>query len=645
MKRKNLKKWAALLCVALLQPSLIGYAAEEVGQEERIVLEETMENPAAFDETAEMPGDDVTIEDAGETVVDTGNEEETEAPDGSGEPDTETDESEEPDAEPDKPEKPKQPEEEIHYGWYQDAEKDWYYYNASGKKVSGWVYLNGAWYYLDGANEEKPGVMAADCKKKINGAYYFFDASGAMRTGWVQRPEGWYYAGRSGAMATGWQLLGAWYYLDADNEEYPGLMAGNCKMDIAGAYYFFDVSGAMRTGWVRRPEGWYYAGGSGAIAVGWQLVNGSWYYLDRDNEEYPGLMAANCEMNIEGATYFFSGSGSMYTGWVQRPEGWYFTNGSGAKVTGWQFVNGHWYYLDADNEEYPGLMAVNCKMKIGEHEYYFNQQGAMRSGWHKDGSDWYYYDPSGLIASGWRNVGGTWYYFDPANCNKMLCGGWQKINGTWYYLHSSGAMATNWLQIGGGWYFFAGDGAMRTGWQMIGGYWYYFYSANDPHGGSEGLMARNTTIDGWRLSASGAMLTEGEMQMSLKAQPYSSNTNYLILVDRSACKVGVFSGRCGNWGMINYWNCAPGKPSTPTVSGVFKVQSKGYYFDSGAARCYWYTQFYGNYLFHSVLYNKNGTLQDGRVGMQLSHGCVRLEIGNAKWIYDNIPAGTTVVVY
>ena len=73
MKRKNLKKWAALLCVALLQPSLIGYAAEEVGQEERIVLEETMENPAAFDETAEMPGDDVTIEDAGETVVDTGN--------------------------------------------------------------------------------------------------------------------------------------------------------------------------------------------------------------------------------------------------------------------------------------------------------------------------------------------------------------------------------------------------------------------------------------------------------------------------------------------------------------------------------------------------------------------------------------------
>lgn len=36
---------------------------------------------------------------------------------------------------------------------------------------------------------------------------------------------------------------------------------------------------------------------------------------------------------------------------------------------------------------------------------------------------------------------------------------------------------------------------------------------------------------------------------------------------------------------------------------------------------------------------------DGRVGIPLSHGCVRLKIENAKWIYYNIPAGTHVVVY
>mgnify|MGYP002105377072 FL=1 len=130
------------------------------------------------------------------------------------------------------------------------------------------------------------------------------------------------------------------------------------------------------------------------------------------------------------------------------------------------------------------------------------------------------------------------------------------------------------------------------------------------------------------------------------ANLYSSSTPYILMVNRSTHKVGIFQGWKGNWTPINYWDCGDGAPSTPTVTGVFTVKSRGYYFDSGNARCYWYTQFYGNYLFHSVLYSKyNGSLLDGRVGMALSHGCVRLKIENAKWIYDNIPSGSTVVVY
>ena len=63
------------------------------------------------------------------------------------------------------------------------------------------------------------------------------------------------------------------------------------------------------------------------------------------------------------------------------------------------------------------------------------------------------------------------------------------------------------------------------------------------------------------------------------------------------------------------------------------------------ARSVGFIYFYGDYLFHSVLCWPNGAIADGRVGMALSHGCVRLEVQNAKWIYDNIPRGTTVVVY
>lgn len=130
------------------------------------------------------------------------------------------------------------------------------------------------------------------------------------------------------------------------------------------------------------------------------------------------------------------------------------------------------------------------------------------------------------------------------------------------------------------------------------------------------------------------------------ANSYSSPTGYLLLVNKTTHKVGVFTGAQGSWSLQYYWDCGDGAAETPTPTGVFSVASRGYYFDSGAYRCYWYTQFYGGYLFHSVLYNKyNGALADGRVGMALSHGCVRLQIENAKWIYDNIPRNTTVVVY
>lgn len=135
-------------------------------------------------------------------------------------------------------------------------------------------------------------------------------------------------------------------------------------------------------------------------------------------------------------------------------------------------------------------------------------------------------------------------------------------------------------------------------------------------------------------------------QMHLRALAYASNTRYLILVDTTANRVGIYSGSVGKWNEVKKWVCTTGAKSTPTVKGTFTVQGKGKSFGSGYT-CWYYTQFYGNYLFHSVLY-KQGSMSviiDGRLGINASHGCVRLNINNAKWIYDNIPRGTKVVVY
>lgn len=133
--------------------------------------------------------------------------------------------------------------------------------------------------------------------------------------------------------------------------------------------------------------------------------------------------------------------------------------------------------------------------------------------------------------------------------------------------------------------------------------------------------------------------------MNSRANATSSATGWLLMVDTSSCVVGVYRGSRGNWTNAAFWSCAPGNPWTPTVVGQFSVGMKGYSFGSGYT-CYYWTQFYGDYLFHSVLYNQ-GTrdLMDGTLGQPASLGCVRLAIENAKWIYDNIPTRSAVVVY
>ncbi len=396
-------------------------------------------------------------------------------------------------------------------GWIQEG-TDWYYAGGNGAMLTGWQWIGGAWYYLDGSDPENPGVMLADTKQVINGATYFFWPSGAMRTGWIREGNEWYYADNTSSV--GWKYVnGAWYYLDGSDPEDPGVMLADTKQVINGATYFFWPSGAMRTGWIQEGTDWYYAGGNGAMLTGWQWIGGAWYYLDGSDPENPGVMLADCKQGIGGLVYFFNASGAMQTGWVQRPEGWYYASGNGSMYVGWVQTNGKWYYLDKDNQTYPGLMVKSTEMTIGDLTYYFEETGAMRAGWvqESDGS-WYYYDTyTGQIKSGWQYIGGAWYYLDPENGNKMLTEGWHTIGGSRYYMYGSGAMATNWLLLGNDWYYLGGDGAMKTGWQFVNGRWYYMYTGNDGYGQPEGVMAKDTIIDGYELSSSGAMYTAAEI--------------------------------------------------------------------------------------------------------------------------------------
>lgn len=105
-----------------------------------------------------------------------------------------------------------------------------------------------------------------------------------------------------------------------------------------------------------------------------------------------------------------------------------------------------------------------------------NKKALTIKGWYLDNGKWYYLNENGQKQVGWKAIEGKWYYLD---VNGMMGTGWQSINGEWYYLDSSGAMKTGWLK-------------------NEDGKWYYLYDS--------GTMAKNTTIDGFRLNSSGAWI-------------------------------------------------------------------------------------------------------------------------------------------
>ncbi|OOM71285.1 cadherin-like beta sandwich domain-containing protein [Clostridium sp. BL-8] len=99
-----------------------------------------------------------------------------------------------------------------------------------------------------------------------------------------------------------------------------------------------------------------------------------------------------------------------------------------------------------------------------------------------------------VTAKGWVLNNGQWSYINDKGSKDI---GWKQINGVWYYLGNDGAMKIGWQNVNGDWYYLNNNGTMKTGWiENSDGKWYYLLSS--------GVMAKNTTIDGYKLDANGA---------------------------------------------------------------------------------------------------------------------------------------------
>lgn len=137
--------------------------------------------------------------------------------------------------------------------------------------------------------------------------------------------------------------------------------------------------------------------------------------------------------------------------------------------------------------------------------------------------------------------------------------------------------------------------------------------------------------------------SNNSIETFINSKDCQSNTDYYMYTNLSNHTIFIFTGNNYNWKLLKSFTCSVGAASTPTVKGHFTVGTRGGSFvtDNGLV-CKYFTQISGNYLFHSVLYNKKGNLVDGRLGYNISHGCIRLSLENAKYIYDNIPSSTAI---
>lgn len=164
--------------------------------------------------------------------------------------------------------------------------------------------------------------------------------------------------------------------------------------------------------------------------------------------------------------------------------------------------------------------------------------------------------------------------------------------------------------------------------------------------GTRGWVSRgNCDIPGDAVTTDGTLdYSKATKEGFVDKVGYDSATDYLVWVSRYTQKVIVFQGEKGNWELIKTFPCSTGSNFTPTPEGIFTIYAHttrwnftNYYADHVSI-------FNGGHAFHTILFGYDGSVFDGRVGIPLSHGCVRMLPEDCRYIYQ-LPSDTRVVIY
>lgn len=329
-------------------------------------------------------------------------------------------------------------------------------------------------------------------------------------------------------------------------------------------------------------------------------------------------------------------------GWRAEGAAWYAIPTANQLQNGWVEYCGQWQYREGGTPQANRWVVTQTCVPIatcypGYQRYWCAADGTLardrfvQPSNASDSKAGYiaFATPEGYVACGKYPRKGGGVYLADGDGRLELGSGWiqtKKYDGSskWYYLDGNTHLA-------------------QTGMFKVAGKNYYGYPNEGYIATGERVGVGNTY---YQANKNGVLTTDKVANRLIKlAQRYSSPSKYLILIDIDNPRLVVMEGKKNAWKPKYVWDCDTGKPSTPTIEGVFHLGLKGYSFgESRGYSCYWWSQISGNYLMHTRLYVANTRiLLDGTIGQRCSEGCVRGYDKDIKWIWDNVPSGTTIV--
>ncbi|MBO6109041.1 MAG: L,D-transpeptidase, partial [Eubacterium sp.] len=133
------------------------------------------------------------------------------------------------------------------------------------------------------------------------------------------------------------------------------------------------------------------------------------------------------------------------------------------------------------------------------------------------------------------------------------------------------------------------------------------------------------------------------------ASAKKNTPKYKIKINKQCCTVTIYKYKKGKYRPKKAMVCSPGN-ATPL--GSFSLgQKMRWHTLMGPTYGQYCSRITGRVLFHSVWYYSCGNKttqcyrEYNKLGTIASHGCVRLTVADAKWIYEKLPSGTPIIIY